>query len=1389
MKFPPASAVTLVRLLRRDGFAFFGKCARYAFSRDAWLWLLRGGSSTDNGFAPCSELPKKSAGVPASTTIVSGPVPDLPPDERERSRRVLGGYEPKISVVVASYNYAHLIGETLDALEAQTYGNFEVLVIDNASSDNSVEVIKKYVDRDPRFKLTVHEKNLGLPGSVKHGVELATGEFVAFCEADDLWTTDHLEKKVELLREHWGKPNFVVNDIELIGDPERCKTVAEWLVSSGSALAGVRNRIAPVDFRNRNWVNTFSICMVRRSVLLGCDMASVPRPSNLDWWLWRQICFDNDIWVVHEKLTKWRLHKDSYLMRDVRTDPAADRDELTSRMDAFLCERHPALADSLVPFLRPEDRFDCREGTLSMRGTPTAQPSFSVVIVESGQAQRDEATIDSLAGQIYGNFELVLVSKEISQDVPAGPALPFATEGRLAGRVRKTVVPGDVTEAVALETGIAAATSDWIVPVWSGDILRPDALKTFAARIVLRPDIHGVFGIARTRIGGRNFGGPRVVAAPGMPAGPFVCVGAFAFRRSGAGVRMFADSRFSNAEAVFAARMLASPPTDFASHIVLFRDDGADGRDPGAQNLLAAMFECLKARNAPRRAPTASEIATVRHSPFFDETWYVREWPGIVDRGKHPAFHYLSYGSQSHDCNPSPDFIGDEYLSLNQDVRDHGVNPLVHFEIHGRKENRMTSFLQLRSSAYPDGAIEREREFSAAPLRHRRVAVFAAHSGTARIPESTLLYLRGLREVVDDIVFVSSNPVLPGETEKLDGLVRFALFRDHCGYDFFSYRLGWEKAGELGLLAPAVCDELLVCNDSCYAPVLPFMRCFSVMEKRRCDFWGMTANSSFVGTEHIQSFFFVFRRPVLDDGSLARFLGSVEPISDRWEVIRRYEAGLTAALVAEGHSWDTLVPKSFASENGCTPTKRPLALMSRFDMPLLKISAMKGDMKEDRNEVLSFVRAHHPELAAVIPAKATPTDYDLPRRLREAHPRSFAAKIEAIRRERIGKGLPVRALFLVFSPSMFPARPLLDAMLRDAAFDARILVVPDLRWRDQNPEDLRTSCRKDLGSFYPADRFLDANEDASGEWPDVIGDFGADIVCYPSPYDLSAFRYNPHWAVGRRFLPVYISYSFSTSLHGYEVYGRQNYAYFWKVFTECEANAKEYAEHSILKGANAETVGYFKMDALASAKPWPHVGNRKRVLIAPHHSVEGGANDSLSLSNFQRYADYFLALPEKHPELDFVFRPHPFLFTVLARPNKWGREKADGWIARMKAHPNVRWSDEGDYFPAFASCDAMVQDCGSYLAEWVYTGKPCCFMLKAPSDIGAKFTSLGRDILSHYYLAYDEAAIESFLRDVVEGGSDPKAAARDEFRKAVMVNYPHAADAALAAIKRELGMA
>ena len=186
-------------------------------------------------------------------------------------------------MVVTSYNYAHLIRETLDAITAQTFRDFEVLVVDNGSTDGSPEIVREYAARDPRFRLLQHEGavNKGLPASVKLGAETARGEFVAFCEADDVWMPEHLEKCMDLVAESRGEANFVITDLQPFGDPDRCRDIEEGRMFRREALSGVHNRITPEQFRRINWIFTFSIVMVRRSVLLGCDFLSVPRPSNL----------------------------------------------------------------------------------------------------------------------------------------------------------------------------------------------------------------------------------------------------------------------------------------------------------------------------------------------------------------------------------------------------------------------------------------------------------------------------------------------------------------------------------------------------------------------------------------------------------------------------------------------------------------------------------------------------------------------------------------------------------------------------------------------------------------------------------------------------------------------------------------------------------------------------------------------------------------------------------------------------------------------------------------------------------------------------------------------------------------------------------------------------
>ena len=106
----------------------------------------------------------------------------------------------KISVVTASYNYQDYIKEAIQSVLNQTYHDWELIIVDDCSTDNSVEVIKSY--KDDRIKLFVNEKNLGLKETVKRGIEKASGEWIVFLESDDILTSDNIEKKLEIVKKY-----------------------------------------------------------------------------------------------------------------------------------------------------------------------------------------------------------------------------------------------------------------------------------------------------------------------------------------------------------------------------------------------------------------------------------------------------------------------------------------------------------------------------------------------------------------------------------------------------------------------------------------------------------------------------------------------------------------------------------------------------------------------------------------------------------------------------------------------------------------------------------------------------------------------------------------------------------------------------------------------------------------------------------------------------------------------------------------------------------------------------------------------------------------------------------------------------------------------------------
>ena len=108
----------------------------------------------------------------------------------------------KVSVIIPNYNCEKFIGETINSVLAQTYQNWELLIVDDCSTDHSVEVINGYCEQDERIKLLVNESNSGAAASRNKAMREATGEWIAFLDSDDLWLPEKLEKQLAFMSEN-----------------------------------------------------------------------------------------------------------------------------------------------------------------------------------------------------------------------------------------------------------------------------------------------------------------------------------------------------------------------------------------------------------------------------------------------------------------------------------------------------------------------------------------------------------------------------------------------------------------------------------------------------------------------------------------------------------------------------------------------------------------------------------------------------------------------------------------------------------------------------------------------------------------------------------------------------------------------------------------------------------------------------------------------------------------------------------------------------------------------------------------------------------------------------------------------------------------------------------
>lgn len=210
--------------------------------------------------------------------------------------------EPLVSFVILSYNYEDHIRQTLRSVLEQTFTDFEVVVVDDASRDKSLESIRSF--DDPRIRLIVNAQNIGGSASFNRGVEAARGEWIVNLDADDWIAPDRVAAQLEVA-ERDPAVSIIGTWVDVVdesGQPHPQKDEVESIVNRRHLLNSVRT-----------WIGHNPLCrsstMVRRSLyhqIGGSDPAMVRAP---DYELWtRALSRGGRFHLIPRQLTFYRLH-------------------------------------------------------------------------------------------------------------------------------------------------------------------------------------------------------------------------------------------------------------------------------------------------------------------------------------------------------------------------------------------------------------------------------------------------------------------------------------------------------------------------------------------------------------------------------------------------------------------------------------------------------------------------------------------------------------------------------------------------------------------------------------------------------------------------------------------------------------------------------------------------------------------------------------------------------------------------------------------------------------------------------------------------------------------------------------------------------------------------
>lgn len=208
-----------------------------------------------------------------------------------------------VSIIMPSYNTGKFIKETIESVLVQTYTNWELLIVDDCSTDNTDDVVKEFLS-DERIHYFKNEKNSGAAVSRNKALREAKGKWIAFLDSDDLWAFDKLDKQISFMKQngyHFSYTNY--SEIDENSNP------------LGKMVTGPK-KITRLGMYNYCWMGCLTV-MYDADVVGLIQIEDIKK--NNDYAMWLKACHKASCYLLDEDLGKYRKRTGSISNHSIKT--------------------------------------------------------------------------------------------------------------------------------------------------------------------------------------------------------------------------------------------------------------------------------------------------------------------------------------------------------------------------------------------------------------------------------------------------------------------------------------------------------------------------------------------------------------------------------------------------------------------------------------------------------------------------------------------------------------------------------------------------------------------------------------------------------------------------------------------------------------------------------------------------------------------------------------------------------------------------------------------------------------------------------------------------------------------------------------------------------------